>query len=101
MITRLLLIAGLLLAALPAAAGEYDYLRQRPDAKDGYAYPECYCRNRGVDVPMGGETCIRVDGREYTARCGMSTNNPAWRYVEDGCEPDNMSLIMGAAFPAI
>lgn len=59
-----------------------------PPAKPGFAYPDCFCVNKGGErTPMGGTACIRVGSSEYTARCGMSLNNPAWRKLQDGCDP--------------
>ncbi|MDF2234520.1 hypothetical protein P2H44_18320 [Albimonas sp. CAU 1670] len=75
--------ALVLLPALAAADGGWS----PPPAKDGYAYPDCYCTNRGERVEMGGTTCIRIGSVEYTAVCGMSLNNPAWRKIGDGCTP--------------
>jgi hypothetical protein len=77
-------VAAAMLAA-PAAAGS-DWTP--PPAKDGYAYPACYCTNRGENVPIGGYACLKIGSREVLARCGMSLNNPAWRTVQEGCPPD-------------
>lgn len=85
---RLPLIA---LAALAAGAAGADPLFQRPEPKDGYAYPECYCTNRGERVEIGETSCLRIGGREFTARCGMSLNNPAWRDRTEGCAPTPLS----------
>ena len=86
--------------ALPTAAAAFDYHRDRPAPKDGYAYPDCYCTNRGVRVEIGETACLRVGGREFTARCDMSLNNPAWREERDGCAPDGLSLAPPPAAPA-
>ena len=43
---------------------------------------------------MGGRTCIRIGSVEYTAVCGMSLNNPAWRKVEDGCAPQPAASLL-------
>lgn len=56
-----------------------------PPAK-GHAYPDCYCTNRGAKVPVGAKSCLRIGNQEFTARCGMSLNNPAWRDMEEGCD---------------
>ncbi len=80
---RPLLAALIALLAAPAAAQGWT----PPPAKKGFAYPDCYCTNRGERVEKGDLACLRVDGREFTARCGMSQNNPVWRKVEDGCAP--------------
>lgn len=87
---RYLILAAFGAFALGGSASA-DPIFSPPKAKDGHAYPECYCTNRGVRVPMGAMSCLRVGGREFTARCGMSLNNPAWREVKNGCEPGQMS----------
>ncbi len=83
-LSRLVLPAlAVLLPSLAVAGPNWT----RPPAKDGFSYPDCYCTNRGQRVEMGQQTCIRIGSVEYTAVCGMSLNNPAWRKVEDGCAP--------------
>ena len=93
-----MMIRRLLLSAAVAASGAFfatgamaDPTFSPPKAKDGHAYPECYCTNRGVRIPVGATSCLRVGSRTFTARCGMSLNNPAWREVKDGCDPEQMS----------
>jgi hypothetical protein len=76
---------------LPTAVAAFDYHRDRPAPGEGFAYPECYCTNRGARVEIGETACLRVGGRRFTALCAMSLNNPAWREVEDGCPPDGLS----------
>ncbi|WP_339949020.1 hypothetical protein [uncultured Albimonas sp.] len=76
-------LAAFLLPSLAVAGPAWT----RPPAKDGFAYPDCYCTNRGERVELGATTCIRIGSVEYTAVCGMSLNNPAWRKLEDGCAP--------------
>lgn len=86
----------LLAAALPAAGaatadpvpasrifvGSYD----RPPAKEGYSYPDCYCTDsEGRRVEMGERACLSVGKRQMTAICGMSLNTPAWRMEAEGC----------------
>lgn len=75
---------AVLLVPAPAAAGPN---WTPPPPARGYSYPDCYCTNRGERVEMGQTACIRVGSSEYTAVCGMSLNNPAWRKVQDGCAP--------------
>jgi hypothetical protein len=80
------MIAALLCeAGNPTPAGAQAW--SAPPAKDGHAYPDCYCSNRGARVEMGQITCLNVRGRSFTARCEMSLNSPAWREVEEGCAP--------------
>lgn len=85
------LVAILIVLAAPLAA--QDYHQSRPKPKSGHDYPPCYCTNRGERVELGQTACLRVDGRTFTARCGMSLNNPAWRRERDGCSPDGLSLL--------
>ncbi len=57
-----------------------------PPAKDGYAYPDCYCTgSRGERVEMGERACLTVAGRDRLALCAMSQNNPVWRIEREGC----------------
>ena len=92
MMRTLIFAAALAIPGAFAASGALaDPVFTPPKAKDGHAYPECYCTNRGVRVPVGAQSCLRVGSRTFTARCGMSLNNPAWREVKDGCEPEQMS----------
>ncbi len=47
---------------------------------------ECYCTDAsGQRIEMGDMICLNVGGRQFTARCEMSLNNPMWREVSDGC----------------
>ena len=86
------MILAAALASPPTALAQSGWTP--PPAKDGLAYPECYCTNRGERVEMGGRTCIRIGSVEYTAVCGMSLNNPAWRKVEDGCAPQPAASLL-------
>ncbi|UVC10993.1 hypothetical protein IHQ71_10640 [Rhizobium sp. TH2] len=45
----------------------------------------CKCRNRGVHFQLGETSCLRVDGRNYLARCEMKLNVSSWTEVQDGC----------------
>jgi len=83
MFEKLILAAVLSLTATVTFA---DPMFKGPPPAEGHSYPECYCTNRGVKVQVGQMTCLKVGGREFTARCGMSLNNPAWREVKDGCD---------------
>ena len=71
----------------------------RPPPAEGHSYPDCFCVNRGLRVELGRTSCLRVGGEEFTARCGMSLNNPAWRRVKKGCDPSPSAGIsrIGAA----
>ncbi|GAB5378157.1 MAG: hypothetical protein AcusKO_46190 [Acuticoccus sp.] len=57
-----------------------------PPAKDGYAYPDCYCTDGdGRRVELGERICLTVGDRMFIARCDMSLNNPVWREEQEGC----------------
>ncbi|WMS42463.1 hypothetical protein RDV64_20745 [Acuticoccus sp. MNP-M23] len=57
-----------------------------PPAKEGFAYPDCYCTDtRGRRVEMGERVCLSVSGRNRLARCGMSQNTPVWRFERESC----------------
>lgn len=94
MIRMLALIALALLGAVsppgPAAAQDARAAQSapawvRPPAKDGFAYPDCYCTNRGERVELGRTACLSIGSQRFTARCEMSLNNPTWRKTEDDC----------------
>lgn len=89
---RALIIASALFVVSPGLACA-DSLFQRPKAKQGYSYPDCYCTNRGVRVELGQKSCLRIGQKEFTARCGMSLNNPAWRDKTEGCPPEPVSSV--------
>ncbi len=91
--------AAALLAALVSAQTRAEGWTP-PPAKDGYSYPECYCTNRGLKVPMGALTCLTVGRRMFLARCAMSLNNPIWREVQDGC-PSSRARIGATPSPAV
>lgn len=91
---RWALLAGLL-ALLPATQARADgdvpwftraEIFRPPPAKDGYAYPDCYCTDgEGRRVELGEKICLSVGGRMFLAQCGMSLNNPAWRDLKEEC----------------
>ncbi|MEM6762030.1 MAG: hypothetical protein AAF615_04060 [Pseudomonadota bacterium] len=57
-----------------------------PPPKDGYSYPDCYCTDSsGRRVELGQQVCLTVGRRSVLAVCGMSLNNPAWRFQDEGC----------------
>jgi hypothetical protein len=75
------LLFGGALIAQPGHAQTYE----PPAAKEGFSYPDVYCTNRGNRVEVGSLSCLKVGGKAFVARCGMSLNNPMWRKVSDGC----------------
>ncbi len=56
-------------------------------------WPDCYCTDtNGARVELGEVICLRVDGRDFQARCEMSLNNPMWRDTGQGCMSSRNSL---------
>jgi hypothetical protein len=94
--TRIAAAVVLTLLAPPASAG--DWLLQRPAPKAGHVYPAVYCMNRAERVELGAVACVVPhccpdhDCISYLARCEMSTNNPNWRKIADGC-PESLSRL--------
>ncbi|MHA1190110.1 MAG: hypothetical protein ACTSSQ_06595 [Alphaproteobacteria bacterium] len=81
-------VAGLVTdGATSATASEF----KRPPPAQGFSYPDCFCTNRGERVELGGFACLKVDGKEFLARCEMSLNNPSWRQKSDGCPISRIS----------
>lgn len=59
---------------------------QRPKAKEGFRYPDCYCTDStGQRIELGRTACLKIGSQQFTARCDMSVNNPTWRRVSEGC----------------
>lgn len=57
-----------------------------PKPKEGFRYPDCFCTDsQGRRIELGQTTCLQIGSTQFTARCGMSLNNPIWRRVSDGC----------------
>ncbi|MWD26121.1 hypothetical protein E0K89_001355 [Aquicoccus sp. SCR17] len=52
---------------------------------------DCYCTDRdGSRMELGEFTCLRVDGRVFTAQCQMSLNVPMWREIRAGCTAETL-----------
>lgn len=79
-------LSALALSAVAATGAFADNVFTPPPPAKGHSYPECYCTNRGERVPMGKLSCLRIGSQTFTARCGMSLNNPAWRDMKPGCD---------------
>ncbi len=48
--------------------------------------PDCYCTDKeGKRIELGTMVCMKVDHRNFIARCEMSLNNPMWREIKQGC----------------
>lgn len=74
------LFALVFLFALSPLATAQEHNKTQNKAQD------CYCTDKsGQRVELGEVTCLRVDGRAFSARCEMSLNNPMWREQEGGC----------------
>jgi len=69
MLSLRILMPCLAMALLPAIADAHN----------------CKCRNRGTMFQLGETSCLRVDGRNYLARCEMKLNVSSWTEVQDGC----------------
>ena len=72
-----------ILTATVALGDEYkEFKGQWPNVK----WPDCYCTDKnGVRVELGTTVCMKVDHRDFIARCEMSLNNPMWREIKQGC----------------
>lgn len=56
------------------------------DVTQGGRTVDCYCTDKsGGRVELGEYSCLRVDGRIFTAQCQMSLNVPMWREITNGC----------------
>lgn len=82
---RQISLIALAFAAMIGTSVAADPVFHPPKAKEGHQYPDCFCTNRGQRVEMGQKSCLRIGSQEFTARCGMSLNNPAWRDMTPGC----------------
>lgn len=94
-----LLMATVLIMCAGAAWAD-DPVFVPPKAKDGHKYPDCYCTNRGERIPIGQMSCLRIGSQEFTARCGMSLNNPAWRDMQPGCQVNTSEAPLDSPFYA-
>lgn len=81
----IMVLAALLPAAgwsQPSANPNYN----PPPPKEGYSYPDCYCTDsKGRRVNLGRTVCLSIGSKRVLARCEMSVNNPAWRYLSESC----------------
>jgi hypothetical protein len=80
--------ASLLFVAAVVTTPANSQTFEPPTATEGYSSSESYCSNQGHRVEVGDLSCLRVNGRVFLARCGMSLNNPVWRMVQDSCPPE-------------
>lgn len=86
-----LLVLGLALAALPAAAGAETTAPPERPAFNGWTGPkpesDCRCRHPDGYASIGERRCVRRGGRMVTAECRYVLNNTNWRVISDGCAP--------------
>lgn len=97
--SRVVLGPLLFVAAITAAPANSQTFKPAP-AEQGHSDQESYCSNQGHRVEMGGLSCLRVDGRVFLARCGMSLNSPVWRTVQDSCPSEFDILADTGAAPS-
>ncbi len=87
---RPMLIAAALLFASPVLADDARPLAQfqLPTPKEGYSYPECYCRDSsGGRVEVGQTACLTIGRQQVTSRCTKVRNLTIWRHQSEGCQP--------------
>ncbi len=49
------------------------------------AGPECSCRYKGRDVPVGGQVCLNTPQGMRIATCGFELNNTSWKFSKRSC----------------
>ena len=49
------------------------------------AGPECSCRYKGRDVPVGGQVCLKTPQGMRIATCGFELNNTSWKFSGRSC----------------
>jgi len=49
------------------------------------AGPECSCRYKGRDVPVGGQVCLNTPQGMRVATCGFELNNTSWKFSKRSC----------------
>ncbi|MEL6267323.1 MAG: hypothetical protein AAFR52_17045 [Pseudomonadota bacterium] len=85
--------AAVLVLAAPSAQAEGDdtaatlrWAFERPPAKQGYSYPDCFCTDSvGRRVEVGQTACLTINSREVMARCEQASNLVIWRQQGEGC----------------
>ncbi|WP_275567033.1 hypothetical protein [Psychromarinibacter sediminicola] len=79
-------LAALLLLPGPALAQAAPDPAGRPEGFAPMEGVEYYCTDAdGARHEIGAVICITAGCDTWLARCGMSLNNPTWRWVQDGC----------------
>ena len=49
------------------------------------AGPQCSCRYKGQDVPVGGQVCLKTPQGMRIATCGFELNNTSWKFSRRSC----------------
>ncbi len=49
------------------------------------AEPQCSCRYKGRDVPVGGQVCLNTPRGMRIATCGFELNNTSWKFSKRSC----------------
>lgn len=49
------------------------------------AGPQCSCRYKGQDVPVGGQVCLKTPHGMRIATCGFELNNTSWKFSKRTC----------------
>ena len=49
------------------------------------AEPQCSCRYKGRDVPVGGQVCLKTAQGMRVATCGFELNNTSWKFSKRSC----------------
>lgn len=49
------------------------------------ADPDCTCRSRGRDYPLGQSVCLATPKGARIATCGMVLNNTSWQFSDTPC----------------
>ncbi len=49
------------------------------------AGPQCSCRYKGQDVPVGGQACLKTPHGMRVATCGFELNNTSWKFSKRSC----------------
>lgn len=55
------------------------------DARPAAADPDCTCRARGRDFPLGQSVCLATPRGARIATCAMVLNNTSWQLTETPC----------------
>ncbi len=80
-ILPLAILATLVSAWLSAGAAEF----RNPRHGEPIHNPECTCRFKGENVPLGGRRCLQTPAGPRTAECVLELNVTSWRALGQAC----------------